>query len=109
MATPGKLVEILQVSLPGQSEDINGLQHPKRSHIAVQSGRLQGSSQSGCVAGRSLLWTPWTETFASVGLVWAEILNSLPGRMTCRLLLMPCGQTQSPDFRLYFHARKAYG
>lgn len=32
---------------------------------------LQGSSKCGCVAARSLLWVPWTEPLASVGLVWA--------------------------------------
>lgn len=81
MAAPekhGKLVEILQICLLGQPEDIYRVQHPNRSHTPVQSGRFQGNSQRGCVAGRSLLWVPWMETFASVGLVRAGAFEFIP-------------------------------
>lgn len=68
---PEKPAEIFKICLPGQPEEANGFQCPNRSHIPVYSSRLQSSSSCGCVAGRSLLWVPWTEPLASVGLVQA--------------------------------------
>lgn len=77
----GKPVEILQLCLPVQPEDTNGLQHSQRSHIPKHMlctwAGFKASPPSVGVwqADRSLLWVPWTEPLASVGVVRAGALE----------------------------------